>query len=75
MGINLNPDELNRAYDKFLLLADRKKDINDSDLMIIVGVNRNEAIRRIRLKYLQVVCGKNSVPMATVKLNIDGEIC
>ena len=75
MGISLTPDELNNAYEKFLLLADRKKDINDSDLKVIVGVNRNEAARRIRLKYLQVVCGKNSVPMATVKLNIDGEIC
>ena len=75
MGITLTPDELNNAYEKFLLLADRKKDINDSDLKVIVGVNRNEAARRIRLKYLQVVCGKNSVPMATVKLNIDGEIC
>ena len=73
--ISLTPDELNNAYEKFLLLADRKKDINDSDLKVIVGVNRNEAARRIRLKYLQVVCGKNSVPMATVKLNIDGEIC
>lgn len=75
MGISLSPDELNEAYNKFLLLADRKKDINDSDLMVIVGVNRNEAARRIRLKFLQVTCGKNSVPMATVKLNIDGEIC
>lgn len=75
MGITLSPDELNEAYNKFLLLADRKKDINDSDLMVIVGVNRNEAARRIRLKFLQVMCGKNSVPMATVKLNIDGEIC
>ena len=73
MGIALTPDELNEAYKKFLLLADRKKDINDSDLMVIVGVNRNEAARRIRLKFLQVMCGKNSVPMATVKLNIDGE--
>ncbi len=75
LGINLNPDELNEAYNKFLLLADTKKDINDSDLRVIVGVNRNEAARRIRLKFLQVICGKNSVPMATVKLNIDGEIC
>jgi 2-isopropylmalate synthase len=71
----LSPDELTEAYNKFLLLADKKKDINDSDLMVIVGVNRNEAQRKIRLKFLQVICGKNSVPMATVKLNIDGEIC
>ena len=75
LGIHLSPDELTEAYNKFLLLADKKKDINDSDLMVIVGVNRNEAQRKIRLKFLQVICGKNSVPMATVKLNIDGEIC
>ena len=75
LGINLTSEELNAAYEKFLLLADRKKDVNDSDLLIIVGVNRSEAARKVRLKFLQVVCGKSSVPMATVKLNIDGEIC
>lgn len=75
LGITLNHEELDQAYDKFLLLADTKKDVNDSDLLIIVGVNRNEAQRKIRLKFLQVICGKSSVPMATVKLNIDGEIC
>ena len=73
LGINLTNEELNAAYEKFLLLADRKKDVNDSDLLIIVGVNRSEAARKVRLKFLQVVCGKSSVPMATVKLNIDGE--
>lgn len=75
LGIQLSPEELSTAYDKFLLLADSKKDVNDSDLLIIVGVNRNEAQRKIRLKFLQVICGKGSVPMATVKLNIDGELC
>lgn len=75
LGIKLSNEELNAAYEKFLLLADRKKDVNDSDLLVIVGVNRNEAGRKVRLKFLQVVCGKSSVPMATVKLNIDGEIC
>lgn len=75
LNIRLSPEELDQAYEKFLLLADSKKDVNDSDLLIIVGVNRNEAQRKIRLKFLQVICGKGSVPMATVKLNIDGELC
>ena len=74
-ALNHHYQRLNAAYEKFLLLADRKKDVNDSDLLIIVGVNRSEAARKVRLKFLQVVCGKSSVPMATVKLNIDGEIC
>ena len=75
LGYKLNPDELNDAYDKFLKLADRKKDISDEDLRVIVGVGQTEMKRRIKLKYLQVVCGKSSIPMATVQLNIDGEVC
>lgn len=75
LGVQLSVEELDTAYNKFLLLADTKKDVNDCDLLIIVGVNRSETQRKIRVKFLQVMCGKNSVPMATVKLNIDGEIC
>ncbi len=75
LGVKLSEEELNDSYKKFLLLADSKKDVNDSDLLIIAGVSRSEAQRKIRLKFLQVVCGRGSVPMATVKLVIDGEIC
>ncbi|MCK9305479.1 MAG: 2-isopropylmalate synthase, partial [Bacteroidales bacterium] len=75
LQIELSQEEMDEAYDKFLKLADVKKDINDDDLLVIVGVNRSSKSHRIRLKYLQVVCGKSSVPMATVKLVIDGEIC
>lgn len=75
LGIELSNQELDDAYDKFLKLADCKKDINDDDLHIIVGVTRTKQNQRIRIKFLQVVCGKSSVPMATVKLVIDGEVC
>ena len=75
IGYKLNPEELNDAYDKFLKLADRKKDISDDDLRVIVGLGQDEMKRRVKLKYLQVVCGKSSIPMATVQLSVDGEIC
>jgi 2-isopropylmalate synthase len=75
LGINLNKELLDQAYDKFLKLADCKQDINDSDLYIIAGVTQDKQAQKIRLKYLQVVCGKNAIPMATVKLIIDGEEC
>ena len=75
LGYKLEPEELNDAYEKFLKLADRKKDISDDDLRVIVGLGQTEMKRRVKLKYLQVVCGKSSIPMATVQLNIDGEIC
>jgi len=75
LGIHLNKELLDQAYDKFLKLADCKTDINDSDLYIIAGVTQDKHAQKIRLKYLQVVCGKNAIPMATVKLMIDGEEC
>ena len=75
LGYKLNISELDDVYQKFLKLADRKKDISDEDLRVIVGVGLNEQQRRVKLKYLNVVCGKSSIPMATVQLNIDGEVC
>jgi 2-isopropylmalate synthase len=74
LGFNLPAEGLDKAYDKFLKLADRKKDITDDDLLVIVGVNQAEQSRTIKLKYLNVVCGKSVLPMATVQLVIDGEI-
>ena len=53
----------------------RKKDINDDDLYVIVGVGKAEQSRTIKLKYLNVVCGKSAIPMATVQLVISGEVC
>ena len=75
LGIHMNKEELDSAYDKFLKLADCKKEINDSDLYIIAGVTQDKLKQRMHVKYLQVVCGKNAIPMATVKLLIDGEEC
>lgn len=75
LGIEMTSEELDESYDKFLKLADCKKDVRDEDLLAIAGVTRSIKTQRIRLKYLQVVCGKSSVSMATVKLLIDGELC
>ncbi|MDD3033313.1 MAG: 2-isopropylmalate synthase [Bacteroidales bacterium] len=75
LNIDLSNEELDIAYDKFLKLADVKKEIHDEDLLMISGVTKNIQTHRIKLKYLQVVCGKSAIPMATVKLLIDGEEC
>ncbi|MCF0173595.1 MAG: 2-isopropylmalate synthase [Bacteroidales bacterium] len=75
LGITLSQQELAIAYEKFLRLADSKKDIDDADLYEIAGVAEGNIRQKIALKYLQVVCGKNAIPMATVTLEIDGEEC
>jgi 2-isopropylmalate synthase len=75
IGIELSIEALDQAYNKFLELADKKKDISDDDLRTLVGAEVGADSKRLKLKYLQVVCGKSAIPMATVQLVIDGEVC
>lgn len=75
LGYNLSHAELDVAYSKFLVVADAQKSVSDDDLRNLAGTEMVEDARRIKLDYLQVVCGKDAIPMATVRLLIDGEPC
>ena len=48
LGIELSPADLDKAYEAFLKLADRKKEINDDDVLMIAGAHR-KALNRIKL--------------------------
>ncbi len=72
LGYKLEGERLNQVYEQFLALADRKKDINDDDLLVLVGEERTKD-KILKLEYLNVVCGKSAIPMATVKLLYNGE--
>ncbi len=72
MGFELSKEKLDEIYEQFLSLADKKKDIRDDDIALLVGdATRQE--RRIKLDFLQVVTGKSLTPMAIVRLDIAGE--
>jgi len=73
LGYELEPDELNKIYEKFLEVADKKKDVRDEDLQVLVGKKKAEDLGKIKLEHLQVLAGMSTIPMATVSLNIDGE--
>jgi 2-isopropylmalate synthase len=73
LHIELDTEELNDVYNKFLKLADGKKDITDEDLYVLAGVKMSQMNRNIKLEHLQVVCGQSTIPTATVTLNIEGE--
>lgn len=68
-----NPEQLIALYEKFLLLADKKKQISDEDLMALSG-NGVRQDQSVKLKLLQVVAGKSTIPMAVVHLEIQGEV-
>jgi len=72
LGFSLDKDKIDEVYEEFLKLADRKKDIKDEDIALLVGDVKQED-RRIKLDYLQVVTGKGLESMASVRVNIAGE--
>ncbi len=72
LGYTLSKEDLEPVYQKFLDLADTKKDIGDEDLEFIMGDAEKEKVS-IRLDLLQVVTGKDLLPVAVVKLDIGGK--
>ena len=73
LGYNLKGDDLDAAYTKFLIVADAQKSVSDDDLRALAGTADEVNTNRIRVDHLQVLCGKSTIPMATVRLIIDGE--
>ncbi len=72
LGYKLSKEELVEAYEKFLDLADGKKDVCDEDLIIMMDDKVQTA--EIELHRLQVVCGESISPTATVELKLGEEI-
>ena len=73
LGYNLTPNDIEQAYERFLELADKKKEIFDEDLIEIVGGKSDEESLFYQLDYLHTVSGTGTVPTATVKLKIGNE--
>ena len=72
LGVELNQEKLDKIYQDFLKLADKKKDINDDDILLLAGADRTQN-HRIKLEYLQVTSGVGVRSVASLGLNIAGE--
>jgi 2-isopropylmalate synthase len=70
--VNLSQEKLDGVYQQFLLLADRKKSPTDSDILALIG-ERDIVSKKIKLDYLQVLCGKRVRQVATIRIDIAGE--
>ncbi|NDV69529.1 2-isopropylmalate synthase [Dysgonomonas sp. 25] len=72
LSIEVDDDQLSEIYQRFLELADRKKDITDEDVLILAG-KQTDKMHRIKLDYLQVTSGIGIRNIANVGLDIAGE--
>ena len=73
LGYTFSKAGLDSIYDEFLKLADSKKEIIDEDLKMLAGASARDIKRNLHLDQLQVVCGKGTVPVATVSLVWEGD--
>ena len=68
LGFELSETDLNKAFLRFKEVADKKKEITDWDLEAIVNDEINTAPELFCLELVQVSCGDNARPTATVAL-------
>ncbi|MDE7165696.1 MAG: 2-isopropylmalate synthase [Bacteroidaceae bacterium] len=71
-GVEVDGERLDKIYEAFLKLADRKKEVTDDDILVLAGSDR-AASHAIRLDYLQVTTGMGVKSVAAIGLNISGE--
>jgi 2-isopropylmalate synthase len=72
LGYDLTEGDLNRLFERFKELADKRKEILDEDIEVLVAEEILRVPDTYQLDYLNVVSGTVAVPTATVKLKIRG---
>ncbi len=71
MGYVVKEEERDEVYQRFVAIADRKKEVFDEDLMHIVGmVHTQSSVQHYRLEKFRVVVGTDARHEATVTLAI-----
>jgi 2-isopropylmalate synthase len=75
LGYTLSEEDLNRAFQGFKRLADKKKDITDRDIESLIAEELRTVTEVYHLDHVEVSCGDHNIPTATVRLiGPDGQI-
>ncbi len=73
MGYELDKDGLEKAYKRFLEVADKKKDVGERDLEIIVAEEIYVVPEEFTLASIEFTAGSKIKPEATIELNHKGK--
>ena len=71
-GVDVDERKLDKIYEKFLQLADQKKEISDADVLMLAGADTADA-HAVKLDFLQVTTGKGVKSVASIGLDIAGQ--
>ncbi len=74
LGLAVSEDEAKKAYERFLVIADRKKEVYDDDLYVIVADQLGRETETFTLEYFNIISGNMAVPTATVRIKTGSEL-
>ena len=74
LGYALSQEELDRTYQRFLAVADKKQEVFDEDLIAILHDEIHPVPETYHLDYLHSYSGTSAIPTATVRLGVGGEM-
>src|ERR1039458_3437346 len=70
LGYPLSEQELDQAYRRFLIVADKKQEVFDEDLMAIMYDEIHLLPATFELQYLHIYSGTSAIPTATVRMRV-----
>lgn len=73
LGFTLEAEVFERVYNRFINVADRKKEITTQDLQSIVEIEVTKVPETYSLHSLQIMSGNTMVPLASVTLVKEGK--
>ena len=68
LGYDLQEAELDAVYKRFVEIADKKKEVYDDDLRVLMGDERSKPMNAYELDYLHINSGTASIPTATIRI-------
>jgi 2-isopropylmalate synthase len=74
LGFTMESDAVDKLFEKFKILADKKKTVYDEDLMALAEDELAQVPEIFCLEYLHISSGNTTVPTATVRLKKEKEV-
>ncbi len=73
-GVDVEGEKLDKIYEQFLRLADKKKEVTDDDILVLAGAER-AAVGSVKLDFLRVSSGTGdgAASIAAIGLDISGQ--
>jgi 2-isopropylmalate synthase len=68
LGFNLDDATFQKVFEDFIVLADKKKDVYDADIVALIDNRVNVSPDRWQLRRFHIAAGTGTIPTATVEL-------